>query len=286
MTSGVASARSSSAGMPTSGSAASKSKAPRTASGASPGVTGRAGIDSRKSARSSTSRCPSRRNSSGGRSKGVVRPSTASSLFVSAITSAPMELLIVARHGETEASARAHVSGDPTVEVRLTPTGLDQARRLGEALARDPIDLCVVTEFGRTAATADVALAGRDVPRVVVADLNDPRPGRFEGGRLADYRAWARANASTASPPGGGESRATLVCRCARGFRTLLGRPERVVLHVGHSLPLAYLLGAVQGEGPARVMPLIDYAEPRRLATAEVRRAVERLDSWCEEPDW
>ena len=42
-----------------------------------------------------------------------------------------MQLLILARHGESEYSARGLLNGDPTVGVALTETGEAQARTLG-----------------------------------------------------------------------------------------------------------------------------------------------------------
>ena len=197
-----------------------------------------------------------------------------------------MEQAILARHAESEYSVRAAVSGDPAVAVRLTAEGRRQARRLGEALRDEPVELCVVSEFARVAETADLALAGRDVPRLVVPELNDPRAGAFEGGPLEEYRAWAHSHASADEPPGGGESRAALVRRYARGFRAVLERPERLVLVVGHSLPFAYVLGALEGRGPARTVPLVEYVRVYRLSAGELEGAIERLEAWCAAPTW
>jgi broad specificity phosphatase PhoE len=197
-----------------------------------------------------------------------------------------VEQAILARHAESEYSVRAAVSGDPAVAVRLTAEGRRQARRLGEALRDEPVELCVVSEFARVAETADLALAGRDVPRLVVPELNDPRAGAFEGGPLEEYRAWAHSHASADEPPGGGESRAALVRRYARGFRAVLERPERLVLVVGHSLPFAYVLGALEGRAPARTVPLVEYVRVYRLSAGELEGAIERLEAWCAAPTW
>src|SRR5438105_15348739 len=103
----------------------------------------------------------------------------------------------------------------------------------------EPIDLCITSEFQRARETADLALEGRDVPRLVLPELNDPLYGPYEGGQLEDYRAWASAQPSSAVPEGG-ESRLAIVERYARAFRTVLARPERTILVVSHSLPVAY----------------------------------------------
>ena len=99
-----------------------------------------------------------------------------------------MERAIFVRHGESEYSARALVNGDPSVVVGLTEVGKQQARLLYDRLESEPIDLCAVTEFGRTRETADLALGDRPVPRIVLRDLNDPFYGSFEGKPLAEYR--------------------------------------------------------------------------------------------------
>lgn len=192
-----------------------------------------------------------------------------------------MELVILARHGESEFSARAAVNGDLAVTCPLTPAGEEQARRLGEELAGQAIDLCVTSEFERTRQTADLALAERDVPRLVVPELNDPRVGSFEGRPLDEYRAWNWAHGSSEEPPGGGESRSSVAARFARGFRTVLERPEQTILVVIHSLPIAYILGE-----PQQRMPMVEYVRPHRLPADELRAAVERLEAWCAAPSW
>jgi broad specificity phosphatase PhoE len=192
-----------------------------------------------------------------------------------------VERAILVRHAESEFSVRAAVSSDPAVSCPLTPRGEEQARELGRLLADEAIDVCVVTEFERTRRTAELALTGRAVPIVAVRELNDPRAGRFEGGRLDDFREWAWAHGSADEPPGGGESRVAVAARLARGYRLVLERPEPTVLVVGHALPMAYALG-----GPALRIDLLDYVNPHRLEREELEAAVARLESWAEAPTW
>jgi broad specificity phosphatase PhoE len=191
-----------------------------------------------------------------------------------------MERLLLARHAESEYSARELLNGDPAIAVSLTQEGEAQARRLGEALAGEPIDLCAVTEFARTRETAEVALAGRDVPLVVVPELNDHPAGRYEGRPIAEYLEWAHIAGPDDVIPGANVSRAAVVERFARGFRTLLERPEAVLLAVLHSLPIAYLLAAVAGRDPASRMEMLPYAEVRELTTQDVERGTARLERW------
>ena len=195
-----------------------------------------------------------------------------------------MERAILVRHGESQFSARRAVSGEPTVACPLTEEGRRQAAALGPSLAHVPIDLCVTSEFERTQQTGELILAGRDVPRLVVGDLNDPRAGSFEGGALDEYVAWARSHGPLDEPPGGGESRAAIVSRYARGFRTVLDRPERTILVVIHSLPISYVRAAAEGRDPAQAMGLVAYCEPYELTREELEAAVERLERWAARP--
>jgi probable phosphoglycerate mutase len=197
-----------------------------------------------------------------------------------------MDEVILARHGESELSVVGTVNGDPAVACALTAIGEQQARRLGERLADVEIDLCVTSEFERVQRTADLALAAREVPRLVFPELNDVRFGRFEGGTLANYRKWAAANEPTIEAPGGGESRAGTVRRYAAGYRKLLARPEGTILVVAHGLPIRYLLNALEGQNPMPLIAQIPYAEPFILRHADLLRAAELLDRWVARPAW
>ena len=76
----------------------------------------------------------------------------------------PLPALILARHGESEASARGVMNGVPGAGVALTDTGRAQAERLGVALRDTQLARCVVTPFPRTLQTAHLALGAPRVP--------------------------------------------------------------------------------------------------------------------------
>ena len=194
-----------------------------------------------------------------------------------------MERLLLARHGESQLSAQGLVNGDPDVPCPLTAAGREQARELGEALRDERIDLCVVTEFERVRETAELALTGRDVPMIVVPQLNDPRYGEFEGGRLDTYRVWVWERGPLEAPPGG-EHRGELAARYAHGLRALLERTEESVLVVGHSLPIRYALDAAKGLSPRARVDLVEYATAYPLTVAQVRRAAALLGTWSQAP--
>ena len=181
-------------------------------------------------------------------------------------------------------SVRGILNGDPAAGGGLTPEGVEQARGLGRLLRDVPLDLVVTSELERTIATADEAVRGRELPRVVMPELNDPRYGPFEGAALEEYRAWASSAASSASPGDGGESRYAMVARYAAGFRRLVERSEDTVLVVAHSLPIAYVMAASAGVEPAARMPLVEYATPYEFSDAELEEVVGVLDRWLAAP--
>ncbi|MBV8394892.1 MAG: histidine phosphatase family protein [Actinobacteria bacterium] len=195
-------------------------------------------------------------------------------------------LIVLSRHGESAYSAVGLCNGDISVAVPLTQLGREEARRLGDALLDEPIELCVTSQFQRARETADIALAGRDVPRLVVPELNDPLVGCYEGAALTDYRTWAHASASSVAPADGGESRIAIVTRYARGFRLLLERPEKSILAVCHSLPVAYALAAREGREPTVNVPIVDHATPYPFTRDELDRATTLLEEWVAAPTW
>jgi 2,3-bisphosphoglycerate-dependent phosphoglycerate mutase len=194
--------------------------------------------------------------------------------------------LVFARHGESEFSVRGALNGDTSVPCGLTAAGVEQARSLGDALAAEPFELCVTSEFQRTHETAEEALRGRDVPRLVLPGLNDPLYGPYEGGQIEEYRDWAASASSRDGPGGGGESRYAIVERYARAYRLLLARPEEAILVVAHSLPIAYALAARAGTPPAARVPLVEYATPHPFSGLELRRAAITLEYWLAAPSW
>jgi broad specificity phosphatase PhoE len=143
----------------------------------------------------------------------------------------------------------------------------------------------VVTEFPRTQETADIVLMGHDVPRLVMAELNDPPFGRFEGRPIEEFRAWLDRYGPT--KPLGGESRVATVRRYARGLRKLIARPERTVLVIAHGLPITYTVRAVRGQDLplALAAAQVSYAVPHHLDNMDVQRAAVTLEQWAQEQE-
>ncbi len=197
-----------------------------------------------------------------------------------------MRRLILARHGESVFSVAGLLNGDPSVPGGLTPQGVSEAERLAIAIASDPIDLCIHTEFERVRQTAEVALAGRPTPTIVESRLNDPQYGRYERADIDGYRDWAAVAGSGTRAEGGGESRQEIIERYIEGYRAVIARPEKTILVVAHSLPIAYALGAKEGTPPRPRVPIVAYATPYRFDGDELDRAVAVLEAWLDDPDW
>jgi broad specificity phosphatase PhoE len=154
-------------------------------------------------------------------------------------------LFVLARHGESTLNVDKVVNGDPNVDVPLTERGREESRRLGDQVRNIQLDLCVCTRFSRTRDTAELALAGRDVPLEVEPLLDDIDIGELEGVTIGDYRAWKREH-TRGDPFPGGESLDDAAVRYGRGFQRLLARSEQTILVVTHEIPVRYALNAAQ----------------------------------------
>jgi broad specificity phosphatase PhoE len=186
-----------------------------------------------------------------------------------------VRLFILARHAESTLNFEQRINGDPSVPVALTEKGREEARLLGEQVAHVRLDVCIHTRFGRTRETAEIALAGRDVPLEVDPLLDDIDVGDLEGSTLEEYRAWKREHARHDVFPGG-ESLDDAARRYARAFRRLLDRPETSILVVTHEIPVRYAINAAAGsddlDGPTHQLA---NATPYLFDENALERAVE-----------
>jgi len=185
-----------------------------------------------------------------------------------------VHLYVLARHGESTLNFENRINGDPAVPVALTEKGRDEARLLGQQVARVALELCIHTRFGRTLETAAIALEGRDVPFEEEPLLDDIDVGELEGQTLEDYRRWKRAH-ERSDPFPGGESLDDAARRYVRAFQKLLDRPETSMLVVTHEIPVRYAINAADGsdklDGPTRRLA---NATPYLFDEAALTRAV------------
>ena len=169
-----------------------------------------------------------------------------------------MRLFVLTRHAQSTLNREGRVNGKPGVSAPLTPEGRTQAAQLGYEVTALPLDLCVHTRFGRTLETAELALAGRSVPRTSEPLLDDVDVGELEGVSIERYRAWKHEHERDEPFPGG-ESLEGAALRYAAAFRRLLEQPAQAVLVVCHEIPVRYALNAAAGsdelDGPAHLIP-------------------------------
>ena len=190
-----------------------------------------------------------------------------------------MPLYVIARHGESTLNFENRVNGDPEVPVHLTEKGRDEAKLLGQQIAHIPFDLCVYTPFLRTRETAEIALAGRDVPFEEDPKLGDIDIGELEGKTIDEYHAWKREHTRADAFPGG-ESLDDAALRYADAFERLLQRPESSVLVVTHEIPLRYAINAADAsddlDGPAHRLanatPYLFDEQALSRAVGQIRR--------------
>jgi broad specificity phosphatase PhoE len=194
-----------------------------------------------------------------------------------------VETLIIARHAHAASNVADTVSCRPPGEG-LSELGVTEAVALRESLVGETIDLGVATELRRTQDTLALALDGRQVPTVVLPQLNEIDFGSYEGGPLAAYREWAWTTAPDLECPGGGESRTAIATRVAGALDLLLDRPEETILAVAHALPVRYVIEGAEGRPPPARIGTIAHAQPHRLERDEVRRAVDTLREWVRAP--
>jgi alpha-ribazole phosphatase len=190
-----------------------------------------------------------------------------------------MRLFVLARHAHTTLNFEQRVNGDPAVEVDLTPEGEAQARALRVMLTGLPLDACVVTRFGRTRRTAELALEGRDVPFVTEPLLDDIDIGDLEGESISEYRAWKKVHTRADRFPNG-ESLDEAAFRYAAGFRKLLELPHDCVLVVCHEIPVRYAVNGAGGsdelDGPVHQ---IANAAPYPFDSETLARAADRIEA-------
>jgi broad specificity phosphatase PhoE len=188
-----------------------------------------------------------------------------------------MRLFVLARHGESVLNVEHLINGDPAVPAPLTAVGVEQARSLGEQVANIPLDVCVLTTFGRTHETAELAVGHRRVSFLEEPLLDDIKVGELEGSTVDAYRAWKRQHTRRDRFPGG-ESLDEAASRYAEGFESLLRLPHRVVLVVTHEIPIRYALNAAAGsnelDGPAHeILNCVPYL----LDEPALERAITRM---------
>jgi probable phosphoglycerate mutase len=174
------------------------------------------------------------------------------------------------RHARTVASAAHRLNGRPQTPIELDDVGRAQcqaARRLPQVVAAD---VCVASSFPRARATAECLMAGRTIPVLVDARLNELDYGVFEGGPFWDYGSWLTCHGVHARPPEATQSQWEGLTRMASALRDVLELPGRPLV-IGHGLLASVLTHVITGGSPTDlVFPEAGYLTPVAVTAATV----------------
>ena len=166
-----------------------------------------------------------------------------------------MTRLLVVRHGATELSAEDRFAGE--TDVALSDEGRDQARRLAERLATEPIAAFYASPLSRTAETARILAAPHGKPVVLRPELREISHGHWERATRAEverrfpeeYARWEADPFSFA--PAGGETGLAVTARALPALLALVAahRGERVAV-VSHKATIRLVLSSLLGFDP------------------------------------
>ena len=185
--------------------------------------------------------------------------------------------IIAVRHGETAWNVAARIQGQ--LDVGLNDTGRWQARRVGEALASEPIATVYTSDLGRAQQTAQSIAEVTGVPVVPEEGLRERSFGIFEGKTFTEIEeTWPdhaynwRKRIPDWEPPEGGESLLQLRERVTRTLHALASRhPGEQIVVVAHGgvLDALYRVATGQEVNSPRTWELPNGAINRLLWTPE-----------------
>jgi len=191
----------------------------------------------------------------------------------------PPTTLVLVRHGRTAFTEQGRFSGRPatvpgfaTVDPPLSPSGLDDARAVADALlglgdlpetgAGSP-DVLLVSPMQRTRQTAAVIGQRLGLDPVVDEDWIEAGFGVWDGHTFGEVAArWpdelaAWRGSMTVAPPGGGESLQDVVNRIRAARRKAVAAyPGRVVVVVSHVTPVRVCVQEALDAGPSALWRL------------------------------
>lgn len=185
--------------------------------------------------------------------------------------------IIAVRHGETAWNVAARIQGQ--LDVGLNDMGRWQARRVGEALAAEPITMVYTSDLGRAHETARSIGDATGVPVVPEQGLRERSFGSFEGKTFSEIEeTWPdqaqnwRKRIPEWQPPEGGESLLQLRERVSRTVNELASRhPGEQIVLVAHGgvLDALYRIATRQEVNSPRTWELPNGAINRLLWTPE-----------------
>lgn len=185
--------------------------------------------------------------------------------------------IIAVRHGETAWNVDARIQGQ--LDIQLNDTGRWQARRVGHALASEPLTAVYSSDLGRAHETARAIADVAGIQVVPHTGLRERRFGMFEGKTFDEiHQAWPehahswRKRIPDWVPPEGGESLLQLRERVSSTMTDLAGRhPGSQIAVVAHGgvLDALYRIATGQEVNSPRTWQLPNGAINRLLWTPE-----------------
>lgn len=185
--------------------------------------------------------------------------------------------IVAVRHGETAWNVDARIQGQ--LDVGLNDTGRWQARRVGWALAQEPIRVVYSSDLLRAHDTARCISEKAGVPVVPHQGLRERHFGMFEGKTFDEiHRQWPdhhdnwRRRIPEWQPPEGGESLLQLRARVQQTVHELAARhagEQIVVVAHGGVLDTLYRLATGQEVNSPRTWHLPNGAINRLLWTPQ-----------------
>jgi probable phosphoglycerate mutase len=185
--------------------------------------------------------------------------------------------IIAVRHGETAWNVDARIQGQ--LDIGLNATGRWQARRVGEALAGEPISAIYSSDLGRAHETAQSIADAAGTAVIPDQGLRERSFGMFEGKTVGEiHETWPdhahnwRQRIPEWEPPEGGESLLQLRERVSRTMHALAARhPGEQIVVVAHGgvLDALYRLATGQEVNSPRTWQLPNGAINRLLWTNE-----------------
>ncbi|KQR63088.1 histidine phosphatase family protein [Acidovorax sp. Leaf160] len=184
--------------------------------------------------------------------------------------------IIAIRHGETAWNVDTRIQGH--LDIPLNDTGLWQARRLGAALADEPLAAIYTSDLQRARTTAQAVADTTGAPLTLETGLRERGFGHFEGRTFVEIEAelpdearrWRQREPDYA--PAGGESLTTVRTRIAQTVHRLAARhtgEQMVLVAHGGVLDALYRLATGQDTQSPRTWYLGNAAINRLLWTPD-----------------
>ena len=171
--------------------------------------------------------------------------------------------IFLVRHGATQLTAEDRFAG--AIDVLLSDTGREQARLLGERLARERITAVYASPMTRTVNAAELIAAPHKLSVTPIDAMREIAHGRWEGKTRAEverdygeeYERWEHDPYSFA--PVGGESGLQVTARALPALLFIVEKnQDSAVVIVSHKATIRLLLSSLLGFDPRKYRDRLD----------------------------